>query len=116
MDAGPQPPRESALIPFSSLGLRAARTTAAVVGRRAQTDAVEVEFAAAKNGLSCISVEGEPGIGKTRFLLALEELANLAGFAVAAITADEKIRVPFLVARSLFRVAKTFMFTDIVKS
>ncbi|OGO56466.1 MAG: hypothetical protein A2V85_03735 [Chloroflexi bacterium RBG_16_72_14] len=49
-----------------------------------------------------MTLEGEPGIGKTRLLLAAAELAAADGFTCVAITADEEIRGPFLVARSLF--------------
>ena len=49
-----------------------------------------------------MTLEGEPGIGKTRLLLAAAELASASGFTCIAITADEEIRGPFLVARSLF--------------
>ncbi len=60
------------------------------------------EIAAAKTGLACLAIEGEPGIGKTRFVLAIEELARQEGFVTAAVTADEEIRGPFLLARSIF--------------
>ena len=49
-----------------------------------------------------MTLEGEPGIGKTRLLLAAADLASASGFTCVAITADEEIRGPFLVARSLF--------------
>jgi len=56
-------------------------------------------------GPPATAVEGEPGIGKTRLLLAAAELASAAGFTCVAITADEEIRGPFLLARSLFASA-----------
>ncbi|HUQ44213.1 MAG TPA: AAA family ATPase, partial [Candidatus Limnocylindria bacterium] len=49
-----------------------------------------------------VTLEGEPGIGKTRLLIAAAEMAQAAEFTTVAITADEEIRGPFLVARSLF--------------
>ena len=49
-----------------------------------------------------VTLEGEPGIGKTRLLLAAADLASANGFTCVVITADEEIRGPFLVARSLF--------------
>src|SRR3954453_5557729 len=52
--------------------------------------------------MTAVTLEGEPGIGKTRLLLAASELAAAAGFTCVAITADEEIRGPFLVGRSLF--------------
>jgi DNA-binding NarL/FixJ family response regulator len=86
----------------SALGLRVGRTTGGVVGRRVQLEAVERELEAARQGLVCVALQGEPGIGKTRFLLAAEELARLHGFVSIAVTADEEIRGPLLLARSLF--------------
>ena len=56
----------------------------------------------ASTRLAAVTLEGEPGIGKTRLLLAAAELASASGFTCVAITADEEIRGPFLVARSLF--------------
>jgi DNA-binding NarL/FixJ family response regulator/tetratricopeptide (TPR) repeat protein len=100
---GQDPPSlDAGLTSFSSLGLKVGRTTGAVVGRRAQLEAVERELTAARQGLVCVALEGEPGIGKTRLLLAVEELARLDGFVPVAVTAEEEIRGPFLVARSLF--------------
>jgi DNA-binding CsgD family transcriptional regulator len=96
----------------SSLGLNAHRTTGAVVGRRLQLDGVERELAVASERLACIALEGEPGIGKTRLLLAIEELARSRGFAVAGATADEEIRGPFLVARNLFAAPTTLEFAE----
>lgn len=64
--------------------------------------AIEHELNLAAQGhLSCVVVEGEPGIGKTRLLVSAQELAEKAGFAVIAATADEELRGPFLVARSI---------------
>jgi len=59
-------------------------------------------FLEAGGRLSAVTLEGEPGIGKTRLLLEAAELAASSGFTCVAITADEEIRGPFLVARSLF--------------
>jgi predicted ATPase len=53
-------------------------------------------------GMVCLTLEGEPGIGKTRLLLAIEQLAQAHGSAALAVTADEEIRGPFLVARGIF--------------
>lgn len=50
----------------------------------------------------CLAIEGEPGIGKTRLLVAVEELARAQGFVSIAVTTDEEIRGPFLLARSIF--------------
>src|SRR5439155_17085827 len=52
-----------------------------------------------------VTVEGEPGIGKTRLLLAASELAAAEGFTTIAVTADEEVRGPFLLARSIVGAA-----------
>ena len=96
-----KPPTDSTPFSVASLGLRVARTTRSVVGRRMQLEAIERELAAARHGLACVAIEGEPGIGKTRLLLAIEELARVQGFVPIGVTADEEIRGPFLLARSI---------------
>ncbi len=85
-----------------SLAVQLRRATGAVIGRSAELDAVAQELREASGRLAAVTLEGEPGIGKTRLLLAASELASASGFACVAVTADEEIRGPFLVARSLF--------------
>ena len=88
--------------PQCSLSVQLRRTTGAVIGRSAELDAIAQELNEATSRLAAVTLEGEPGIGKTRLLVAAAELAVAAGFACVAITADEEIRGPFLLARSLF--------------
>lgn len=88
--------------PQCSLAVQLRRATGAVIGRNAELDAISRELGEATARLAAVTLEGEPGIGKTRLLLATAELAATRGFACVAITADEEIRGPFLVARSLF--------------
>ena len=88
--------------PQCSLAVQMRRATGAVIGRSAELDAVAQELRDASGRLAAVTMEGEPGIGKTRLLLAASELASASGFTCVAITADEEIRGPFLVARSLF--------------
>ena len=88
--------------PQCSLAVQLRRATGSIIGRTAELDAIGQEVRDAKNRLTAITIEGEPGIGKTRLLLAAAELASESGFATVTITADEEIRGPFLVARSLF--------------
>ena len=88
--------------PQCSLAVQLRRATGAVIGRSAELDAVAQELRDASGRLAAVTLEGEPGIGKTRLLLAASELASASGFTCVAITADEEIRGPFLVARSLF--------------
>jgi DNA-binding CsgD family transcriptional regulator len=78
------------------------RAAASVVGRQVELGAIRQEVAAAKAGrLAAITFEGEPGIGKTRLLLAAAELAAAEGFLPLAVGADGEIRGPFLLARSI---------------
>ncbi len=88
--------------PQCSLAVQLRRATGAVIGRSAELEAISQELREASVHLAAVTLEGEPGIGKTRLLLAAAELASASGFTCAAITADEEIRGPFLVARSLF--------------
>src|SRR5215211_264069 len=82
------------------------RAAASVVGRQVELGAIRQEVAAAKAGrLAAITFEGEPGVGKTRLLLAAAELAAADGFAPLAVTADEEIRGPFLLARGIVMAA-----------
>src|SRR4249919_4263550 len=83
--------------PQCSLAVQLRRATGAVIGRSAELDAIAQELHEAAGRLAAVTLEGEPGIGKTRLLLAASELASRSGFACVAITADEEIHGPFLV-------------------
>lgn len=92
----------SILQPFSPLALQVRRVSGAVVGRPVELSAIEHELDTARSGkLAGITVEGEPGIGKTRLLLAASGLASALDFTTIAVAADEEIRGPFLLARSI---------------
>ncbi|MBD0328893.1 MAG: AAA family ATPase [Thermoleophilia bacterium] len=96
------PARDLALSPLSPLALHVRRAAGSLVGRAAEVSAVRQELAAAKAGhLAALTFEGEAGVGKTRLLLTAAELAAGEGFAPVAVTADEEIRGPFLLARAL---------------
>ena len=101
--ASSEPPVLSALIqPLSPLAMQVRRVTGAVVGRPVELAAIQQEQALARGGtLAGITVEGEPGIGKTRLLLAAAEIASAQGFITIAVAADEEIQGPFLLARSI---------------
>src|SRR5215212_676080 len=88
--------------PQCSLSVQLRRATGSLIGRTMELNATAQGIREAKSRLTAITLEGEPGIGKTRLLVETIELAEAAGFATVAITADEEIRGPFLVARSLF--------------
>lgn len=93
---------------FAPLPIQARRATGAVVGRPGELEAIQQELKAAAGGrLSGITVEGEPGIGKTRLLLAATETARAEGFTTIAVAADEEIRGPFLLARSIVGAAQS---------
>jgi len=84
------------------MALHVHKAAGPVVGRRAEQDAIRQELASAATGrLAGLAVEGEPGIGKTRLLLAAGEMAVATGFTTIAVTADEELRGPFLLARSI---------------
>ncbi|MDP9231857.1 MAG: AAA family ATPase [Actinomycetota bacterium] len=87
---------------FSPMALHLHRASGPVVGRHVEQDSIRQELASAKTGrLAALTLEGEPGIGKTRLLLAAGEMALAAGFTTIAVTADEELRGPFLLARSI---------------
>src|SRR5438093_414391 len=88
--------------PQCSLAVQLRRAAGPIIGRSAELDAISQELREANARLAAVTLEGEPGIGKTRLLLAAAERASAAGFTCVAITADEEIRGPFLLARSLF--------------
>lgn len=97
-----EPPALAPLQHFSPLPIQLRRASGAVVGRPVELDAIRQEIASARAGrLAALTVEGEPGIGKTRLLLAAAEAAAAEGFTSIAVVADEEIRGPFLLARSL---------------
>jgi DNA-binding CsgD family transcriptional regulator len=81
------------------------RGGAPVVGRASELDAIEAELESARTGLCGVTLEGEPGIGKTRLLLAATQLAGERGFTAVAVAADEELRGPFLLMRSILSSA-----------
>src|SRR2546429_5420005 len=90
------------LQPLSPLALQVRRGHGPVVGRSTELAAIEQELAVAEGGkLAALTVEGEPGIGKTRLLLSAEEAAVRHGFQPIVVAADEEIKGPFLLARSI---------------
>lgn len=98
----PAPALAPLLPPFSPLALHVRRSAGPVVGRPVELEAIEREMASvADHGLSALTLEGEPGIGKTRLLLAAIEMAHDRDITTIAVTADEELRGPFLLARSI---------------
>src|SRR5437879_1607340 len=84
------------------MALHVHRASGPVVGRQIEQDAIRQELASVKTGrLAALTLEGEPGIGKTRLLIAAGEMTAAAGFTTIAVTGDEELRGPFLLARSI---------------
>ena len=87
--------------PQCSLSVQLRRASGPIVGRTVELAAIAQELRGASTRLAAVTLEGEPGLGKTRLLIAAAELASAAGFTTVAVTADEEIRGPLLVARSI---------------
>jgi hypothetical protein len=79
------------------------RYAAPIVGRKRELKAIEEHLAAAGSGLRAAVLEGEAGIGKTRMLEAAVDLAGAADtpYLTLDVSADEELRGPFLLFRSL---------------
>jgi hypothetical protein len=95
-------PLSAATEPLCSLGLFAGRVLGSIIGRPREVALVEQAIEAARQHMICVVLECEPGIGKTRLLLTINERVQREGFAAIAVTADEEISGPFLLARSIF--------------
>ena len=82
----------------------APRAAGPIVGRKRELAAIDEHIAGARSGLRALVLEGEAGIGKTRML---EETAYLATgaeespYVALDVAADEELRGPFLLFRSL---------------
>lgn len=106
MDSSSSLVDEPVVAPPSLLALPMRWARRPVVGRARELTAIEQGLATAKSGrLATLTFEGEPGIGKTRLLVTVAEAAETEGFVAVAVTADEEIRGPFLLARALFSSA-----------
>ena len=92
--------------PLCSLSLHVRRVSESVVGRPLELAAVEQAVRSAHTSFTGLTLEGEPGIGKTRLLLAASEIAAADGFVTIGVMADEQIRGPFLLARSILTSAE----------
>ncbi|MET0937954.1 MAG: AAA family ATPase [Gaiellaceae bacterium] len=92
--------------PASPVALQVRRAAGPVVGRQVELGAISQGLASARAGrLTALTLEGEPGIGKTRLLVAAADVASAEGFTPLAATADEEIQGPFLLARGIFASA-----------
>jgi DNA-binding CsgD family transcriptional regulator len=79
-----------------------ARSGRAIVGRSVELEAISAALDDALESLVGISLEGEPGIGKTTLLGAAADEAAAKGFTPIIAVADEEIRGPLLLARAIF--------------
>ncbi len=79
------------------------RSEAPIVGRKRELKAIEEQLAATGSGLRALVLQGEAGIGKTRMLEAALDLAEAAEtpYLTLDVAADEELRGPFLLFRSL---------------
>lgn len=97
-DAGPEATRTIAMLEetYVRTGL------APIVGREAERAMIVDELdAVAARALRVVSVEGEAGIGKTRLLEMAAQEALSRGFGVVIVGADEELRGPFFLLRTL---------------
>src|SRR6187200_48469 len=78
------------------------RSGRAIVGRSVELEAISAALDEGLEALIGISLEGEPGIGKTTLLGAAAEEGTAKGFTVVVAVADEEIRGPLLLARAIF--------------
>ncbi len=90
---------EAAFDPYSP------RAAGPIVGRVRELKVIRDQIAsAASGGIRAVVLEGEAGIGKTRLMEAAAEMAESSEHRYVAldIAADEELRGPFLMFRSLF--------------
>src|SRR5688500_14963959 len=73
-----------------------------LVGRSTELEAIAEALSASRGRLIAVSLEGEPGIGKSTLLTATADMAVDAGMIPVIAAADEELRGPLLFARELF--------------
>jgi predicted ATPase/class 3 adenylate cyclase len=96
--------RETRAASAAAFDTRTARAQGPVVGRARELEVVSQQMLATPSaGLTAVVLEGEAGIGKTRMLEATAQLAaeQEEPFFVLDVAADEELRGPFLLFRSL---------------
>ncbi|HEU4320621.1 MAG TPA: AAA family ATPase [Acidimicrobiia bacterium] len=100
----PRVTRETRAASAAAFDTQTARAQGPVVGRAHELEVIGQQLAAAPtSGLRAVVLEGEAGIGKTRMLEAASGLAEdaPAPFWVIEVSADEELRGPFLLFRTL---------------
>ena len=96
--------RETRAASAAAFDPRTARSQGPVIGRTRELEVVSNQLLATPaTGLTAVVLEGEAGIGKTRMLEATAQLASEQEqpFFVLDVAADEELRGPFLLFRSL---------------
>ncbi|HEY7025485.1 MAG TPA: AAA family ATPase [Candidatus Limnocylindrales bacterium] len=91
-----------ALAPSVTHGTKSKLIARTLVGRQLELEAIESAVDDALEQLVAISLEGEPGIGKTTLLNASADIIAAHGMASIRVVADEEIRGPLLLARAIF--------------
>ena len=101
--------REVRAASAAAFDLDAPRSLAPVVGRSRELGIIAEQLANPSVGLRAVVVEGEAGIGKTRMLDATADLASgmETPYWVLDVSADEELRGPFLLFRSLLNSPRT---------
>ncbi|MDX1579653.1 MAG: AAA family ATPase, partial [Gemmatimonadota bacterium] len=101
----PEERREAKAASAAAFDPTTPRATSPMIGRRKQQEVVveQIGDVAGGSGLRAVILEGEAGIGKTRLLEAAVDLAVGAEqpFVPLQVSADEELRGPFLLFRSL---------------
>jgi class 3 adenylate cyclase len=103
-DADRRVTRETRAASAAAFDQTAGRAQGPVVGRVRELEVMSQQLQATPGtGLRAVVMEGEAGIGKTRMLEAAAEQAGQADhpFWVLEVSADEELRGPFLLFRSL---------------
>ncbi|HEY7703981.1 MAG TPA: AAA family ATPase [Acidimicrobiia bacterium] len=102
--------KETRAASAAAFDLKSARARAPVVGRSREHEAIHQQLESTPTaGLGAVVLEGEAGIGKTRMLEAGADLAQDIDppYWVLEVTADEELRGPFLLFRSLLTSPRT---------
>lgn len=96
--------RRASPISAADVELEMPRTTSPLIGRTAELATVRSQLEeSATGGLRAVVLEGEAGIGKTRILEAVSDLADETDTPswILPVTGDEELRGPFLLFRTL---------------
>ena len=101
--------REARAASAAAFDLESPRASGPVIGRTRELKVIEEQIRGTATGLRAVVLEGEAGIGKTRMLDATADLASRmeTPYWVLDVSADEELRGPFLLFRSLLNSPRT---------